>query len=156
MTYHARLIVPDDYMDVIALARQHHAESRYAVKPFDGERVYKLCKACTDLPTYTCAVLVRGDKPVGYMAATLDPYIWSDMEAARELALYVHPEHRSLSGVRALVRAIEDWAVAKGADTLDIGSSSSHTQCEVMRVGQVYERMGYTFHCVSYIKELKQ
>ena len=57
-------------------------------------------KACTELPTYTCAVLVQGDKPVGYMAATLDPYIWSDMEAARELALYVHPEHRSYGAVR--------------------------------------------------------
>ena len=42
MSYTARVIIPDHWMDAVALAKQHHAESRYANKTFDGERVYKL------------------------------------------------------------------------------------------------------------------
>lgn len=156
--YNARIIVRDDFMDVVALARLHHSESRYANKAFDGERVYKLCEACLEIPHYTCAVLVHQseESPVGYMAAVIEPYIWSSIEAAREMALYIHPGHRSYASVRQLVRVVEEWAIEKGADTFDIGSSSSPDQREVLRVGQVYEKMGYMFHCVSYIKELKQ
>jgi GNAT superfamily N-acetyltransferase len=150
---YVRMLCEGDEMDCVALARDQHAASRYAHLLFEGERVYKLAQACMTLPNYGCAVLSNGDRVVGYAAMVIEPYMWSDITIARDLAVYIDPEHRSWPAFKKLIARIEQWCKSKGVHTLDFGITSPPDDATAKRYGVVYKALGYVWHGEHYRKE---
>lgn len=152
--YYARMLDAADDAQIVELAKQHHAGSRYSHLPFEEVHVYKLCEACRTLPHYGCVVLEGNGSVVGYAAAVIEPYLWSDIKIARDLAVYITPIARSLASFRALVLRLEMWAAQHYVHTVDLGISTSPEFSEVQRLGKVYQRIGYEPSSEHYRKEI--
>lgn len=144
----------DDALHLVALAREHHALSRYSKLPFIGSRVWAIVRACIEAPDRFGVVLEMNNTLSGYCGVVIEPYMFADDLIAREIALYVSPAARSMVGFQTLVCEVEKHARERGARTLDLGVSSPREVRDLWRYGKVYEHIGYELHSVSYSKEV--
>lgn len=84
-------------------------------------------------------ILLGGDGPDGLALIRLRPSLWNaDMEAYLA-ELYVVPRRRGQGLGRALMDAAMHEARARGAGTMDLGTSESDTAAR-----HLYERLGFT------------
>ena len=93
----------------------------------------------------TVLVLERAGVLVGMIGIICTPHFLSGEMFAGEVFWWVTPGQRG-DGVR-LLRASESWAIEHGAKTLQMIAPTE-------RVGQFYDRMGFTRMETSYQKEL--
>ena len=90
-------------------------------------------------------VIERDDMLVGMIGILCTVHFLSGELCAGEVFWWVTPGHRG-DGVR-LLKAAESWAMVRGAKTLQMIAPTE-------RVGQFYDRMGFTRIEMSYQKEL--
>ena len=84
----------------------------------------------------TMLVLESDRQLVGMIGMVCMPHFLSGELFAGEVCWWVDPEHRG-GGLR-LMKAAEAWALARGALTIQMIAPNA-------RVGQLYERLGYTW-----------
>lgn len=91
-------------------------------------------------------VLVADDDGVvGYLLAQLQPTFFADAPVAWVQEVMVAPERRRTGVGRALVRAAEEWASARGAAYVSLASR---------RAGDFYLALGYDASATFYRRPL--
>ena len=137
-----------DIPEILAHARFMHAESRYRVLPWDGDKVAGLIDWLIDNPDGLAIVFEDNERIVGGMLAVIEPHFCSTAMVAQEYGVFVDKSHRgSLLGVR-LFHHYTAWAQAKGAALIQVGLSTGihHDKAAGLlrslsyrEVGQLYE-----------------
>ena len=137
---------------VLPLARAMHEESpRFRGLTFDEGQTRRTAEFLMQLDGGFLLVAEHGGTLVGLLAALRTRHFFSAEQYVSELAVYVAPSARGgLLAVR-MVRELERWALAGGARECILGVS---TEVNVVRTGQLYERLGYRRSGVTYIKDL--
>lgn len=152
--HRARLVTIDDAVHLVTLARENHAESRYHKLPFSGQRVWKLVRACIDLPRYFGVVLETDSALSGYCAMQIEPYVFADANIAQEVVLYISPMARSMVAFQTLIAEVEKHAVERDVLHINMGLSSPRRDEDIWRYAKVYEHVGYKMHAVHFWKEV--
>jgi GNAT superfamily N-acetyltransferase len=145
----------EDLVQVVALGIRMHAESpEYRDFPMDGQKLLKLYRDMIDGDRGL--ILLSGDGPggeaVGLALGFVAEFFFGRDLQAGELAIYVHPEHRSKGrhGVR-LVNTLEGWARSLGCVRLRLGVSAG---IDNGGVGRLYEGLGFRPAGGAYSKDL--
>jgi hypothetical protein len=152
--HRARLVEASDVSELIILAREHHAASRYHRLPFIGSRVAHLAKVCMSSPNHFGVVLETNSALSGYCAVGIEPYVFADKKLAKEIVLYVSPFARDKVALETLICEVEKHAVSRDVFTLDIGITSPKEDQDLWRYGKVFEPLGYKLHGISYWKDI--
>lgn len=96
--------------------------------------------ALLDSPTTYCAFYSLDDQYIGGILGMITPQYFGDDLMARDLAIYLRPEHRGGIAVVRLIKAFEQWARDRGAKEIYLSQS---TGVEVAMVEKLYQRLGY-------------
>lgn len=116
----------DDSPVVISLLQELHEASEYnALIPFDKQSTLESFSALVDCPREdTCCILLEAaDKTViGILVCSHMSHMFNKSEkTAVELAFWIRPEHRTLSGTKELLKAYRYWAKKIGCTSLFMG-----------------------------------
>jgi len=146
-----RPALPDDYDRLVAIYQELHALHREnlpdrfqaVVGPSPG-KVFLLGRL-TD-PNVTFLVAAAHDNLLGFVQATLMDTPPIPTLKPRHYAyineIVVRSDYRGLGLGRLLMAAAEDWAVAHGATSIELGTYEFNTDARAF-----YERLGYaTLH----------
>ena len=111
---------------VISLLQELHTASEYNKHiPFDKQSTLETLSALLDSPKEdTCCILLEGpDKSViGILVCSHMTHMFNKKEkTAVELAFWIRPEHRTLSGTKELLKAYRYWAKKIGCTSLFMG-----------------------------------
>jgi RimJ/RimL family protein N-acetyltransferase len=91
----------------------------------------------------TILVAEKDRAPIGMLGLIVLPHLFSGQPHCSEVFWWVDPDHRGC-GLR-LLRAGEAWA-------WDHGATSFHVSAPDLRVGALYERLGYTKVETAYLR----
>lgn len=104
-----------DTLDLVYLAQQMHAESRYADRPFVDEKVATLVAACINSDEGIALVAVLEGEVVGGFLGGLDERCFNHDKVAFDYGLFVSPDRRGgILAIRMLER-FGAWARERGA-----------------------------------------
>lgn len=97
-------------------------------------------EATLRLPNVFCS-LARDDDGYfgGIIGMVAEEFFGHDLVAS-DLGLFILPEKRGTSAAPRLVRAFEEWAIARGARQIYLGQT---TGVEIDRTRRLYEGLGY-------------
>jgi ribosomal protein S18 acetylase RimI-like enzyme len=84
-------------------------------------------------------LLVATAEPHGLAVLRFRPAIWSDALECYLAELYVQPDHRGKGLGRALMEAAMEFARARGADYMDLGTAESDVAARAL-----YESLGFS------------
>ena len=137
---------------MMALARQMHAESRYAHLNYDDAKVFALGNVALTEPSMCIFVAEERGAIVGMLVAFVQEYYFGNDLQSADIMFYVHPDHRGGSSAVKLVKRYEQWALERGVkpDSISIGVSAGITD---QRAGSFLEHMGYKNVATLYVKE---
>lgn len=96
----------------------------------------KICQALKSRATFI-TVAVRGEHVIGYIHAVDYAALYAP-PMKDILVLAVHEEYRRFGVGRALLQAVENWAMESGAGGIRLVSSSSRTEAH-----EFYKKCGY-------------
>ena len=135
---------------MIALGAEMHTESRYSNLDFDPARLWALGDQIMANPeSYLSVVYEKDGEVIGLCVGYAAPHFFGNDLTSGDFAIYVLPGHRKgMVGVK-LVKAYDDWCVRKGVKEPLLGVSAGITPD---RIGQLYERLGYTEKYIIYKK----
>ncbi|PZN78556.1 MAG: hypothetical protein DM484_12815 [Candidatus Methylumidiphilus alinenensis] len=126
---------------VLALSAEMHAESRYAVYPFDSEVARELAVTyLRDGEKRCCIIAEAGGSPTGLIAGEVAPLVFSRIEVAYDTLFYVKPSRRGRWDSLRLLRAFDGWARSRGAMELTLSTSSA---VSADRTDALLSRLGY-------------
>jgi len=128
----------EDIPRLVDLGRAMHAESRFAMIPFDDEKVHSLF---ANLISGTGIVFVykRESEIVGFGLFSTGEIFFGRALLAFELGVFILPEYRGGMGAVRIIGAARQWAIERGAVMLDLGITTGVTED---RSGQFYQSMG--------------
>jgi|TARA_R110000824_G_scaffold263161_1_gene451809 GNAT superfamily N-acetyltransferase len=128
-----------DVPQLLHIARSMHVESVYKDYALHEERTeYILCDLILNTSVYSKGVVLN-DELIGVFLGEVSTDLWTDVQVARDIILYVLPEHRSGGqGVR-LLKSFKEWAAPR-ADEIVI---SVFAGIENATLGHILDRMGY-------------
>ena len=123
-------------------------EAEFSYAKLEKHKILQLYKN----QNVTVILAIDNDKIVGFIAAMLHEYFFSNRKRVSDLGFYVLPEHRGSRAAIKLVKSLETWAKQTGADDLHLGQT---TAVEIDKTRQFYERLGYKTVGFNTIKHLK-
>lgn len=130
----------------------------------DFETVYAMCAKFSEqialrdyvdperLAELVTSFLQDDDKTVflhgqeGMLAACVTPFLLGPTLTAVELAWWVEPEYRKQNVGLNLVKAYEEWALAKGCKIISMACYANNN------LGPFYEKCGYGLNELGYVK----
>ena len=128
-----------DLPQLLALGAQMHAESRYHVLAFSGERLRATLAHVLDSPHGFLWVADDGARLTGGLAALAAQHWCSTDLVATDLALFMAPEARGGLTAARLVTRYREWADQVGAVMTDMGVTTGvHTE----QTASLLERLG--------------
>lgn len=137
-----RAATVDDLDAIVTMAESFLRETPYGTQiGTNPDQVREFAWTLLTNPEAAIAV-TGGETPTGMIALWCFAHPFSGERIASELVWWVNPEARGSAGVR-LLRWAEAWARAQGAVALQMIAPTD-------RVGEFYERRGYTRVEVSY------
>lgn len=146
----------DDIPAIITLCADAHKESpRYRLMTFDADKIDATLRGLIGTtatgPSGFVNVIVKGEDHVAVMVGVMQDQLFGPDLTAREVFLYVAPEHRkSLARYNMrLIAAFERWGAANGAVEFVCGSSTGVATKAAQRM---YEFMGYGSFSFSMVK----
>lgn len=126
---------------IVQLGAAMHAESRYAIYPYDTGIAERLAvDHITDGLTRCCILSETDGTVTGMIGGQIAPMIFSPTQAAHDTIFYVDPTRRGSFDAIRLIRAFEGWAEAKGAAEITLATSTGLT---VDRGAALFRRLGY-------------
>jgi GNAT superfamily N-acetyltransferase len=123
-------------------------EAEFSYARLEKHKILQLYKN----PNAIAFLAIDDDKIVGFMAAMVHEYFFSNRKRVSDLGLYVLPEYRGSRAALKLVKSLETWAKQTGADDLHLGQT---TAVDIDKTRQFYERLGYKTVGFNTIKHLK-
>ena len=135
-----RDLIQADLPQLLHISRSMHVESVYRKYTLHEERTeYILCELILNPAVYTKGVFLN-DKLIGVFLGEVSTDLWTDVQVARDIILYVLPEHRSGGQGIRLLKSFKEWAEPR-ADEIVI---SVFAGIENAALGRILDRMGYT------------
>ena len=123
-------------------------EAEFSYAKLEKHKILQLYKN----PNVVIILAIDNDKIVGFIAAILHEYFFSNRKRVSDLGFYVLPEYRGSRAAIKLVKSLETWAKQTGADDLHLGQT---TAVDIDKTRQFYERLGYKTVGFNTIKHLK-
>jgi len=136
----------EDVPALVAMGRQFAQTEMYRdVLHENPEQITVVMENIIEHEGGAILVLEQGDALIGMIGMLCTVHFLSGELCAGEVFWWVTPGHRG-DGVR-LLKAAESWAMVRGAKTLQMIAPTE-------RVGQFYDRMGFTRIETGYQKAL--
>jgi len=136
------MIRPATHNDIgamLLLTERMHTESTYRVYPLAIDRMASLFSAL--MAGQGCVFVAEADGRIcGMMAGYCEESWFTTAKVAGEYGVYVTPEARGARHAVGLVQAFRDWALAQGADLIQMGITTGIT---TERTADLYERLGF-------------
>ena len=110
-----RFLGPKDFEWMLDVSKEHHKESDWSEVEYSEDKVKGYITTALKDPNYFAIIVEEDDKRMGFMSGRILEYPFSKETFARELDLYVEPEHRKgMAGIFMMKKFIE-WATVKKA-----------------------------------------
>jgi GNAT superfamily N-acetyltransferase len=94
------------------------------------------------VPTIKCLIALDEEELLGTIILAVSPLWYAPKEiVARDLLVWVAPEHRGGSTFIRMIKAVESWALRANISRLYLSQS---TGIEVERTARLYEKLGYS------------
>lgn len=135
-----REVTEKDIPQIIHLGGRMHEESQYSALDFNPATVATMCYQIIDSEDMVGFVAVSGKEVVGMMSADVAPYLYGHELIAKDMLLYVQPEHRGSMAFLEMIKEYENWAFIKGAKLVFLSQTSG---IDVEKVNKLYSRLGY-------------
>lgn len=125
-----------------------HAESRYRVLPWDGDKVAGLIDWLIDYPDGCVIVAEEDGKIVGGFLGAITPHFCSPATVAQDYGLFVTPDRRGAAIGAELLQAFIAWAKGRDVAMITVGVTTGVNDEGAGRllqsvgfeqIGQVYE-----------------
>lgn len=133
-----------DIPALVELSAQMHVESDFRDVPFDPEMTTSFFEVIVD--GENCTVFVSENKEgelTGMIGGILNPFQFSLLRKANDLGFYVVPEERKGRAAIKLEEAYRNWAFSfEDVVRVYLGITTGFD-----KIGELYERLGYT--CVG-------
>jgi GNAT superfamily N-acetyltransferase len=126
----------EHFEQLFALIEQMVAESVFSFAPPSKRKI----QALMDYPKAAGFLAFKDEKCIGFVAAVVNEFFFSEYERATDLGFYILPEHRGGSIAFKLLREIENWAKEMGVKEIFMGHSVGG---KVEETKQFYLRNGY-------------
>lgn len=102
-------------------------------------------------PRSAAFLAYKGDVCIGFVAAIIDSFFFSDYVRAMDLGFYILPEHRGGRAAFDLIRAIEQWAKDQGVSEFYMGHSVGG---KIEETKKFYIHNGYKIGGFNSVKKL--
>jgi GNAT superfamily N-acetyltransferase len=135
----------EEFLEIVA---KMVTEAEFSYAKLEKHKILQLYKN----PNVVIILAIDNDKIVGFIAAILHEYFFSNRKRVSDLGFYVLPEYRGSRAAIKLVKSLETWAKQTGADDLHLGQT---TAVDIDKTRQFYERLGYKTVGFNTIKHLK-
>ena len=135
----------EEFLEIVA---KMVAEAEFSYAKLEKHKILQLYKN----QNVMIILAIDNDKIVGFIAAILHEYFFSNRKRVSDLGFYVLPEYRGSRAAIKLVKSLETWAKQTGADDLHLGQT---TAVDIDKTRQFYERLGYKTVGFNTIKHLK-
>jgi GNAT superfamily N-acetyltransferase len=109
----------EHFEQLFSLIEQMVAESVFSFAPPSRRKIQQLM----DYPKSAGFLAFEGDKCIGFVAAAISSFFFSEYERASDLGFYILPEHRGGRTAFKLLKTIEDWAKEMGVKEMFMGHS---------------------------------
>ncbi len=129
-----------DIEQLLLLALQMHAESRYSALEFSIDKTYDFFMSCISNPDYLLLVAEEDGQLIGGFAGYTFAHYCSDDICAGDFALYMQPDKRGGFAAYRLIKLFMGWAKMKGAKLIHLGTT---TGIDAEGVAKLYERIGF-------------
>lgn len=130
-----------DFPVLLNLAREMHAESRFAARyPFDPGKVESLLRLGMRSDDWAAWVIEDDGMICGAFLGMVTEQWFSRALVAQDLALFVRPEHRGRMAGMRLVERFKLWARTRGAVDVEVG----------VNTGVATERTGYLLRACGF------
>ena len=104
-----------------------------------------------DYPKSAAFLAYKGETCIGFVAAIVDSFFFSDYVRATDLGFYILPEHRGGKAAFELLRAIEAWAKEQGVSEIYMGHSVGG---KIEEMKKFYIHNGYKIGGCNSVKKL--
>lgn len=142
-----------DILPLLQLAEAYYSEAtEWDWFELDGDVLYQNMVAAIAVPDHCLLVAYENGKLVGGIWGALLPQVMTRATLARDLFLYVYPEHRDYWTANALVDAFESWARDNGCAAVAVGANSNIRDNRGART--LYRRRGYKGLGEDFIKPI--
>jgi GNAT superfamily N-acetyltransferase len=121
---------------LFALTEQMVAESVFSFAPPSRKKIQSLL----DYSKSAGFLAFEGDKCIGFVAAVIGPFFFSEYERATDLGFYILPEHRGGTTAFKLLKTVENWAKEMGVKEFFMGHSVGGN---IEGMKKFYEHNGY-------------
>lgn len=120
-----RLASVGDLDEVLVLAGQNHAESRYSADPLDALKLVETFKHFLNMPKTHCVFVATTDSGavVGLLAGHVFEYFFNHTTVAQSVVFYVMPHYRGTSAAMKLLVAFRKWAEHRKLKELCVASN---------------------------------
>ena len=153
--YNLKIGTLEDFDDIKRICLDFYKTSIYSEYGHDEDKINTIIGEFIYDPANRIIILgLLESKPIALLAASVQPIIFSKAKVATEVLWWVDKEHRqSRVGVK-LIEAFEYWAKeVANADYLQLCTLNGEYS---EKVGNYYERRGYTLSEKAYLKSCQQ
>ena len=126
--------------ELVYLAREMHADSRWQWTFFDKARVIKEIRQLVETKDACLIIAQREIGIVGFGVVELAPLLFTSSKFARISYLYVQHRYRGVTGLRIL-HQLRAWAKSKQACDLRL---EDHFGLTIERNAKLFKRLGMT------------
>lgn len=131
----------DDINDILPMAIEMHAESRYKALKFDVEKTAEFLTWC--MLNEDCLLIVAetntGEIVGGFAGAAMEQWFSNDRYAT-DFALFVSHQHRGSTAAYKMISHYVGWASLKNAKLIQLGVS---TGVHPEETGKFFEAIGF-------------
>lgn len=130
----------DDIPAMLVLGEAMHAESRFAHRTWQTEKVRALMAWLIDDADGLMLVYDHQGVPVGGFLGMVQDHWCTDSRESCDLALYVLPAFRGTIAAARLLMKYREWARGRGAESRLLGIT---TGVDLATSTKLYERIGF-------------
>ena len=145
-------------MSIVRVERQHLDLLFSLIEQMVEESVFRHAKPSRakieklfNYPKSVAFLAYKGDVCIGFVAAIVDSFFFSDYVRATDLGFYILPEHRGGRAAFYLLRAVETWAKDQGVTELYMGQSVGG---KIEEMKKFYIHNGYSIGGFNSVKKL--
>jgi GNAT superfamily N-acetyltransferase len=145
-------------VSIVRVERQHLDLLFSLIEQMVEESVFRHAKPSRakieklfNYPKSVAFLAYKGDVCIGFVAAIVDSFFFSDYVRATDLGFYILPEHRGGRAAFYLLRAVETWAKDQGVTELYMGQSVGG---KIEEMKKFYIHNGYSIGGFNSVKKL--
>ena len=137
----------EHFEQLFALIEQMVSESVFSFAPPSRKKI----QALLDYSKSAGFLAFKDDKCIGFVAAVINEFFFSEYERATDLGFYILPEHRGGTTAFKLLKTVENWAKEMGVKEIFMGHSVGGN---IEGMKKFYQHNGYRIGGFNSMKRL--